>query len=171
MPQSVLMTLVGFALVWSHAFAAGAQSSGPVAPSGGAAQTVNMAVERPSSSELEWLREDLAEANQRIRRARNALIATSVITGIGAALLAVGISQCQLITTTGQQDELLCNNSGDILPPLGGTIGGLGAIGMITSGIVLGLGNKRKRKIQGKLRRAQHSRRLQWDPGRGLVEF
>ena len=56
----------------------------------------------------------------------------------GAALLAVGISQCQLVSTFGQQDELLCN-SGYVLPPLGGTIGGLGAIGMIASGIVLGI--------------------------------
>ena len=36
------------------------------------------------------------------------------------------------------------NNSGYVLPPLGGTIGGLGAIGMIAFGIVLGMSNKRK---------------------------
>lgn len=165
------MICLGFTAVFAYSLTASAQDTAPDLPSESGPSMVTMAAGPQSPSREQWLQQDLEEANLRSRRARNALIATSVVTGVGAALLAVGISQCQLVTTFGQQDELLCNNAGDILPPLGGTIGGLGAIGMITSGIVLGMSNKRKREIQRRIRETHYGRRLQWDIPRGVLTF
>ena len=65
----------------------------------------------------------------------------------------------------------MCNNAGDVLLPLGGTIAGLSAIGMLTSGIMLGVSNKRKRDIQRDIRRSQYGRRLQWDIPKGALVF
>lgn len=171
MSRPKLMICFGFTAVFALSFTASAQDSALDVPSESGPAMVTMASGQQSPSTDGWLQENLEDAKLRSRRARNALIATSVVTGVGAALLAVGISQCQLVSTFGQQDELLCNNSGYVLPPLGGTIGGLGAIGMIASGIVLGMSNKRKREIQGHIREAQHGRRLQWDIPRGVLTF
>lgn len=123
----------------------------------------------PASRDI-WFQEDLAAAEARSRRSRNALIWTSAVFGVGAILAGIGASQCQSITTANNYDDLLCNNAGDVLLPLGGTLAGLGGIGMITSGIILGVSNKRRRDIKRDMRRASYGRRLQWDiPSGGLV--
>jgi len=116
---------------------------------------------------------DLEEANERSRRTRNALIATSVTFALGAILAGVGASQCEQITSSSAQNynDLMCNRAGDVLLPLGGTIAGLSFVGMLTSGIMLGVSNKRKREIQRDIRRGQHSRRLQWDIPSGALVF
>jgi hypothetical protein len=117
-----------------------------------------------------WLQRDLEDAQARSRRSRNALIGTSAAFGLGAVLAGIGASQCQSISTVNQYDDLLCNNAGKVLLPLGGTIAGLSALGMITSGIILGVANKRKREIQRDIRRGYYGRRLRWDvPSGGLV--
>jgi hypothetical protein len=117
-----------------------------------------------------WLQRDLEDAQARSRRSRNALIGTSAAFGLGAVLAGIGASQCQSISTVNQYDDLLCNNAGNVLLPLGGTIAGLSALGMITSGIILGVANKRKREIQRDIRRGYYGRRLRWDvPSGGLV--
>lgn len=89
--------------------------------------------------------------------------------GLGAILAGIGASQCQQIYSSSTQNynDLLCNNAGNVLLPLGGTIAGLSAIGMLTSGIMLGVSNKRKREIQ----RSQYGRRLQWDIPKGALVF
>jgi hypothetical protein len=125
---------------------------------------------QPMPSQDAWLQRDLEDAQARSRRSRNALIGTSAAFGLGAVLAGIGASQCQSISTVNQYDDLLCNNAGNVLLPLGGTIAGLSAIGMITSGIILGVANKRKREIQRDIRRGYYGRRLRWDvPSGGLV--
>ena len=119
-----------------------------------------------------WWQVDLEEAQQRSRRTKNALIATSAAFGVGAVIAGIGASQCQTVpsSTGASQDELLCNNAGNVMLPLGGAIAGLSFVGMLTSGIMLGVANKRKREIQRDIRRSQYGRRLQWDiPSGGLV--
>ena len=134
------------------------------------ASIVTTAPNQGASSRDIWFQEDLAAAEARSRRSRNALIWTSAVFGVGAILAGIGASQCQSITSVNNYDELLCNNAGDVLLPLGGTLAGLGGIGMITSGIILGVSNKRKRDIKRDMRRASYGRRLQWDiPSGGLV--
>jgi hypothetical protein len=134
------------------------------------ASIVTTAPNQSMASRDVWFQQDLEDAKARSRRSRNALIGTSAAFGLGAVLAGIGASQCQSISTANQYDDLLCNNAGNVLLRLGGTIAGLSAIGMITSGIILGVANKRKREIQRDIRRSQYGRRLQWDiPSGGLV--
>jgi hypothetical protein len=113
---------------------------------------------------------DLEEAKERSRRVRNALIGTSVVFGVGVILGSAGWSQCELIRIN-QYDELFCNRAGDVLVPFGGTFLALGAIGMITTGIMLGVRNKQKRDIQRQIRRQYYGTRLQWDVESGSLVF
>ena len=118
-----------------------------------------------------WLQQDLDDMKARSRRARNALIATSATVGVGTVFMAIGASQCQVISQPGQNDTLLCNSAGDVLFPLGFGAVVLGAIGMLTSGIILGVANKRQRQIKSKLREAQYGRRIQFDAASGGFVF
>lgn len=132
------------------------------------ASIVTTAPNQSAASREAWFQEDMEYANQRSRRSRNALIGTSAAFGLGAILTGVGFSQCQDIPN---QSDLLCNDAGNALLGVGGTIAGLSAIGMITSGIILGVANKRKREIQRDFRRGYYGRRLQWDVPSGGLAF
>jgi hypothetical protein len=114
---------------------------------------------------------DLAEAKERSKRVRNALIGTSAVFGVGLILGSVGWSQCEVIQRFNRSDELLCNRAGDVLVPLGGTFLAFGAIGMITTGIMLGVRNKQKRDIERQMRRHYYGTRFHWDPEAGRFVF
>ena len=124
----------------------------------------------PSSCREAWWREDLADADARSTRARNALIATSAATGLGIVFIMVGNSQCQ-VAPRGGQDELLCNTAGDVLWPLGLSMTVVGGVGLLTSAIILGVSNKKKRKIQREIRKSYAERRLRWDAASGGFVF
>lgn len=132
---------------------------------------ITTAPNQTASSRDVWFQEDLAAAKARSKASRNALIGTSAAFAFGAVLMGIGASQCEWVPRFNQPEELVCNNTGDVLLPLGGTFVGLGAIGMITSGIILGVANKRKREIQRDMRRSHYGRRLQWDIPKGALVF
>lgn len=113
---------------------------------------------------------ELEEATERSRRVRVALISTSAVFGVGIILAGIGASQCQVIQRI-NQDEILCNRAGEVLVPLGGAFIAAGAIGMITSGIMLGVRNKQKREIERDMRRHYYGGRLQWDIPSGRLVF
>jgi len=119
MSRPKLMICLGFTAVFAYSFTASAQDTAPDVPSESGPSMVTMASEQQSPSSDRWLQENLEDAKQRSRRARNALI----------------------------------------------------AIGMIASGIVLGMSNKRKREIQRQIHGTKHGRRLQWDIPRGVLTF
>jgi hypothetical protein len=124
-----------------------------------------------SPSREVWFQKDMAEANERVRKIRNSLIGTSAAFAAGVIIGGIGASQCQVISSpSGNNDEVLCNNAGNVMLPLGGTIAGLSAIGMITTGIMLGVAKKRRREIERDFRRSVYGRRLEWDP-RGALRF
>jgi len=114
---------------------------------------------------------DLAEAKERSKRVRNGLIATSAVFGVGVILGAAGWSQCEVIQRFNQSDDLFCNRAGDVLVPLGGTFLAFGAIGMITTGIMLGVRNKQKRDIERDMRRRYYGTRFHWDVEAGRFVF
>lgn len=118
-----------------------------------------------------YLDYDLQEARERSRRARVALIATSAVFGVGIILAGIGASQCQVIDRINQSDEWLCNNAGDVLVPLGSSIAAAAAIGMITSGAMLGVRNRTKREIERDIRRRYYGQRLRWDVDSGRFVF
>ena len=116
------------------------------------------------------LQHQLEDYQARSRRARNALIGTSATVGVGIAFIAIGNSQCQTLSRPGQSDLFLCNTAGDVLWGLGMGMAISGAIGVITSGIILGVANKRKRQIQRDMRERYSQRKLRWDaPSGGFV--
>jgi hypothetical protein len=156
----------------SPALAQQASAAEPAGPGANASivMTAPNQGSQPVASHDAWLQRDLEDANARSRRSRNALIGTSAAFGLGVVLAGIGASQCERISTVNQYDDLLCNNAGDVLLPLGGSIAGLSAIGMITSGIILGVSNKRKRELQREIRRS-YGRRLHWDVASGGVVF
>lgn len=117
---------------------------------------------------------ELEDATEGIRRTRIALISTSAVAGVGIVLLGVAASQCQFVDNVprsrADSDDLLCNRAGDALLAAGGTIFGLAAIGMITSGIMLGVRKGKRRRLEREMRSLQHGSRLHWDvPSGGLV--
>jgi hypothetical protein len=54
---------------------------------------------------------------------------------------------------------------------MGATLLSLGAIGMITSGIMLGVKKGKRRRMQRDMRRSAYGARLQWDVDSGQLVF
>ena len=125
----------------------------------------------PVSPSPGYYQYELEDAKERSRRVRVALISTSAVFGVGIILAGIGASQCEIIQRFNQPDDILCNTAGDVLLPLGGAFIGAGAIGMITSGIMLGVRNKQKREIERDMRRHYYGGRLQWDIESGRLVF
>jgi len=125
----------------------------------------------PVSPSPGYYQYELEDAKERSRRVRVALISTSAVLGVGIILAGIGASQCEIIQRFNQPDDILCNTAGDVLLPLGGAFIGAGAIGMITSGIMLGVRNKQKREIERDMRRHYYGGRLQWDIPSGRLVF
>jgi len=125
----------------------------------------------PVSPSPGYYQYELEDAKERSRRVRVALISTSAVLGVGIILAGIGASQCEIIQRFNQPDDILCNTAGDVLLPLGGAFIGAGAIGMITSGIMLGVRNKQKREIERDIRRRYYGGRLQWDIPSGRLVF
>jgi hypothetical protein len=114
---------------------------------------------------------DLDEAARQSRVVRNALIGTSAGFAVGAIIAGIGASQCTSFTRPNGTNDIDCNNAGDVLVPLGGVILGLNAVGMLTTGIMLGVRNKHKRDIERDIRRRYHARRLHFDEKSGGLVF
>lgn len=169
---SIAATVVVCAACWTAGPASAQQASTITEVEAGASPSA-ASVSAKQAAEQRWLQVDLEQANERSRRTRNALIATSASFAVGAILAGIGASQCQQITSSSVQsyEDLACNRAGEVLLPLGGTIAGLSFVGMLTSGIMLGVANKRKRDIQRDIRRSQFGRRLQWDIPSGALVF
>ncbi len=113
---------------------------------------------------------DLQEAERRSRVVRNGLIGTSAAFAVGAILFGIGASQCDSFVRFDGRDDWICNNTGDVLVPLGGTFMGLGTIGVLTTGIMLGVRNAQKREIERDMRR-RYGTRFRWDERSGRFVF
>ena len=115
---------------------------------------------------------ELEDAKERSRRVRIALISTSAAAAVGMIVGATAFRLCDFIySSVNQRDDLVCTQRGDALLAAGGTIFGLAAIGMITSGIMLGVRNKQKREIERDMRRHYYGGRLRWDIPSGRLVF
>ena len=169
---SIAATLVLTAVCWP-AGPASAQQTSTIAEAEASPSASIVTIAPSQTSQEHWLEVDLEEASQRSRRTRNALIGSSAGFVVGAIIAGIGVSQCQEVPKeqANTYDSLLCNNAGKVMLPLGGTIAGLSFVGMLTSGIMLGVANKRKRELQRDIRRSQYGRRLQWDIPSGALVF
>ncbi|MGB8330145.1 MAG: hypothetical protein WCE62_08440, partial [Polyangiales bacterium] len=102
------------------------------------AEIIMTAPNQTSASQV-YFRSDLDELNASIRRTRVALISTSGVFALGIILASIGASQCTYFDNYYDNTDFVCNNAGDVLVPLGAGIGSAGVIGMLTSGIMLGV--------------------------------
>jgi len=157
-------------LSWSPA--AAQQDSAPqvqaeVAPSMGIITTPP----NQTSARQVYFQSDLDEANEGIRRTRIALISTSAATAVGAILLGVGTTQCEWIYHAYYYDDYVCNTAGNALVGTGATLIGLGSIGMLTSGIMLGVRKGKRRHLQRDMRRSVYGSRLEWDIEEARLRF
>ena len=152
--------------------AAAQQGTSPGTPVEAAQPAVVIMVSpNQGAASQDYLQYELEDATERSRRVRVALISTSAVFGVGIILAGIGASQCQVVQRFNQPEDLLCNTAGDVLLPLGGAFIAAGAIGMITSGIMLGVRNKQKREIERDMRRRYYGGRLHWDIPSGRLVF
>lgn len=114
---------------------------------------------------------ELEEANRGIRNIRNALIATSALAGVGMIVGATAFGHCEFIYyNVNRPDDLVCTQRGDALFVAGGTIFGLAAIGMITSGIMLGVRKGKRRRLRRDMR-SQRGAYPHWNVESARLEF
>ena len=122
-------------------------------------------------SSLGYRQDELEEANQGIRNTRNALIATSSVALVGMIVGATAFRHCEFIYyNSNQPDDLICTQRGDALLAAGGTIFGLAAVGMITSGIMLGVRKGKRRRLR-RDNTSQQGAHLHWNLESGRLEF
>jgi hypothetical protein len=100
----------------------------------------------------------LTDAQSRIRRARNGLIGSAALFGLGWIFLGVAIPRCEW-----GPNELLCSGPGYAHLTVGITLTGSGAIGTIVSGVLLGVRKKNSRALQRSIGPRQGAG-LRWDP-------
>ena len=99
------------------------------------------------------------------KRARNGLIATSAVFAVSFVFIGVGAAHC----TETFNNNYVCDNTGDVMFGIGGGLFFGGGIGMIVTGILLGVRNKRIREVEREMRQAQSG--FRWDPTRGSFVF
>lgn len=115
---------------------------------------------------------------RRSTRSRHALIATASAAGLGGGMLFAAMSQCDeyLELYTLESAELYarsrteCNSAGKILISAGSPLLVGGFIGALTSGIMLGVRNRKLRKRRS-AELAEHERRVRWDPRGSQIVF
>jgi len=116
----------------------------------------------PSASEGCSL--ELEKMELRVRRARIGLFSTAGATVVGAALFGVGFARSR---SAQDLDALKRENAGPLFSGMVIMIGG--AIGMIASGIVLGISKGELRRL--KEARYEGPRKVQWDPAQSRLVF
>jgi hypothetical protein len=107
----------------------------------------------------------LDDAQQRIRAARNGLIASASVFSFGWIFLGAAIPRCQS-TAEGPS----CTNAGYAHMVVGLTFALSGTIGLLVSGALLGARKKNERVLRNSIQRRQGAR-FRWDPGRGAFVF
>ena len=110
----------------------------------------------------------LQDDNNGIRRVRIALLTMTGTFAVGAIL-------------SGTWGGLNCEGSGDVfscdtskqqaLAGLGAFFSGAGTIGMLTTGIMLGVRNRQKRKTEELIRQKRQTARLRWDLESSSLRF
>lgn len=108
----------------------------------------------------------LSQLEESSRRVRVALYYTTGVFGAGVILTVAGTRQCNNNTVPNAN----CDRAGKALLGVGVPLLVSGAVGMITSGIILGLRNKTLRELHREIRE-RSDRKLRWDPLTSRVVF
>jgi hypothetical protein len=117
----------------------------------------------PPASFDEYRRSDGLDG---VRRARNGLIASAAMFGVGWIFIGAAIPRCQ----SAPNYLLECTGPGYAHLVIGLTITGSGAIGTLVSGIVLGARKRNQRLLNRSIQRPP-AQGFQWDPRLGAFVF
>ena len=110
---------------------------------------------------------DVDEVARQARLLRNILMGTSAAFAVGLVLAGIGATNCKPSLNQGVD----CTDAGNVFLPLGATISVLSGVGILMSGIMLGLRNKQKRDIEREIHRRYAARRLHFDEKSGGLVF
>ncbi len=113
------------------------------------------------------------ELKRGIPRTRNALIGTSVAFGVGLALLIpvwTGDHCVSYSNSASNTWDYTCDTTGKVLTGIGAPLAWGGALGMIVSGIMLGVRKGKVRRLDERIMLTS-DRRLQWDISRSRLVF
>ena len=108
---------------------------------------------------------EVRRAEDQVKRARTGFIATSAALGLGLVFLGAASSQCDRV-----DDQYVCSNAGKGLGTAGTVSGAGGLVGMIVTGILWPVRQKKERDLRRSLHQRQPAR-LQWDAESGKVLF
>lgn len=108
---------------------------------------------------------EVRRAEDQVKRARNGFIATSAALGLGLVFLGAASSQCDRVN-----EEYVCSDVGKGLGTAGTISAAGGLIGMIVTGILWPVRQKKERDLRRSLHQRQPAR-LQWDAELGKVVF
>ena len=91
-----------------------------------------------------------------MKRTRIALWSTAGVFVAGVITFSVGLSQCtELVSRT--ETKVVCNRAGEVLEPTGRALMLTGAVGALTSGIMLAVRNKKRRDRDRRVREVSDS--------------
>ena len=111
------------------------------------------------------------ELRRSVPRTRKALIGTSVSFGVGLALLIPVWAGDHCVTYNfGDTSNYECDTTGKVLTGIGAPLAWGGALGMIVSGIMLGVRKGKIRRLDQKIMLTS-DRKLQWDPSTSRMVF
>jgi len=111
------------------------------------------------------------ELRRSVPRTRNALIGTSVAFGVGLALwIPVWAGDHCVTYDFGATTDLECDTTGKVLLGIGAPLAWGGSLGMIVSGIMLGVRKGKIRRLDQKIMLTS-DRKLQWDPSTSRMVF
>lgn len=108
---------------------------------------------------------EIRRAEDQVKRARSGFIATSAALGLGLVFLGAASSQCDRVN-----DQYVCSNVGTGLGTAGTISAAGGLIGMIVTGILWPVRQKKERDLRRSLHQRQPAR-LRWDADARKVVF
>lgn len=108
---------------------------------------------------------EIRRAEDQVKRARNGFIATSAALGLGLVFLGAASSQCDRVN-----EQYVCSNVGKGLGTAGTISAAGGLIGMVVTGILWPVRDKKERDLRRSLHRRQPAR-LRWDAELGKAVF
>lgn len=108
---------------------------------------------------------EIKHAEDQVKRARSGFIATSAALGLGLVLLGAASSQCDRVN-----EQYVCSNVGKGLGTAGTISAAGGLIGMVVTGILWPVREKKERDLRRSLHQRQPAR-LQWDAASGKAVF
>ena len=128
-----------------------------------------LTIERTTPKASSWEEFEYKELQLRARRSRNALIGTTAATVVGVSLVFVFAARCDAYDPQSGTNTACYTRGQEAGLSVGAALTVGGTIGMLTSGIMLGVRNGKLRRLDDRIRLGRSA--LYWDPLRSRFAF